>query len=85
MLLLFCLKLIKLIMLKIIKKTLKKEYGLRTMIYKNIKVAPDIRANYELINVNLFIGEYFRYNNFFFNVENNIEIDDKSYGIISII
>ena len=66
------------------EENIKKENDLRTMIYKNIKVAPDIRANYELINGNLVIGEYFRYNNYFFNVENNIEIDDKSYGIISI-
>lgn len=47
-------------------------------------MSPDIRANYELINNNLVIGEYFRYNNYFFNFEKNNESDDKAFGLISL-
>ena len=40
-------------------------------INKYITISPDIRANYEIINNNLIIGEFFRYNNFYFNKDNN--------------
>ena len=51
---------------------------------KYIKISPDIRANYELINSNLIIGEYFRYNNYFLNKINNNENNDTSFGKISL-
>ena len=51
------------------------------MINEYLKISPDIRANYELINNNLIIGEYFRYNNYFFNIDNN-ENNDIPFGTI---
>ena len=63
---------------------IKQENELREIIYKSIKVSPDIRAYYELVNENLVIGEYFRYNNYFFNFEYNDESDDKTFGLISL-
>ena len=52
-------------------------------INKYLKISPDIRANYELIKNNLVIGEYFRYNNYFFNIDNS-EKNDDSFGTISL-
>ena len=52
-------------------------------INKYLKISPDIRANYELIKNNLVIGEYFRYNNYFFNIDNTGNNDD-SFGTISL-
>ena len=51
------------------------------MINEYLKISPDIRANYELINNNLIIGEYFRYNNYFFNIDNH-ENNDIPFGTI---
>ena len=53
-------------------------------INKYINISPDIRANYELINNNLVIGEYFRYNNFFFNKVINYDEKNDSFGKILI-
>ena len=50
---------------------------------KYLVYSEDIRANYEIINENLIIGEYFRYNNYIFNSK-NLKQDDKNYGTISI-
>ena len=41
-----------------------------------INTSPDIRTNYEIINNNLIIGEFFRYNNFYFNKDNNFTEDN---------
>ena len=63
---------------------IKKNNELKSMIYNNIKVSPDIRANYEIINNYLVIGEYFRNNNYYFNkMENESGIDEKSFGVIT--
>ena len=43
----------------------------------------DIRVNYEIINDNLIIGQYFRYNNYIFNSKDSI-IDDKIFGLINL-
>ena len=52
---------------------------------KNIKVTPDIRASYQVIHKDLIVGIYYRYNNYFFNInkENN-ENEDLNYGYISL-
>ena len=38
------------------------------MFNKYINISPDIRATYQVILKNLIIGEYFRYSNYFFNI-----------------
>jgi hypothetical protein len=52
-------------------------------INKYLTISADIRSNYELIRNNLIIGIYFRYNNHFFNIDNN-EYKDNSFGKISL-
>ena len=42
---------------------------------KYLKISPDIRSSYQVIHNNLIIGEYFRYNNYFFNINQNKSID----------
>ena len=52
---------------------------------KNVQVSPDIRANYQIIHENLIVGEYFRYNNYYFNKNNIEKINEKEkskYGKI---
>jgi hypothetical protein len=56
---------------------------INTMINKYLTYASDIRANYEIINEYLIIGQYFRYNNYIFN-SNNLKQDDTNYGKISL-
>ena len=56
---------------------------INTMVNKYLSYSEDIRANYEIINENLIIGEYFRYNNYIFNSK-NLKQDDSNYGTISI-
>jgi hypothetical protein len=56
---------------------------INTMVNKYLSYSEDIRANYEIINENLIIGEYFRYNNYIFNSK-NLKQDDNNYGTISI-
>ena len=70
---------------KILKDEFKKNNELRNkMIVKCLKISPDIRANYEIINRNLIIGIYFRFHNYFFNSENiNNDNADNSFGSIS--
>ena len=64
-----------------LKDEFKKSNELRNrMISKCISISPDIRANYEIINKNLIIGVYFRFHNYFFNLDVN---DENSLGIIS--
>ena len=50
---------------------------------KYLTFSEDIRANYEIINDNLIIGQYFRYNNYIFN-SNNLKIDNDNFGIIKL-
>ena len=52
-------------------------------INKYLTFSWDIRANYEIINDNLIIGQFFRYNNYIFN-NKDLEVDDKKFGIISL-
>ena len=52
-------------------------------INKYLTFSEDIRANYEIINDNLIIGQYFRYNNYIFN-SNNLKIDNDNFGIIKL-
>ena len=52
-------------------------------INKYLTFSWDIRANYEIINNNLIIGQFFRYNNNIFN-NKDLEVDDKKFGIISL-
>ena len=52
-------------------------------INKYLTFSWDIRANYEIINNNLSIGQYFRYNNYIFNPI-NYKQDDNNFGIISL-
>ena len=47
----------------------------------NIKTSPDIRSSYQLINNNLIIGEYFRYNNELYNTN---KIDENNFGNVSV-
>ena len=62
----------------------KKENELiNNSINKYLTYSWDIRANYEIINDNLIIGQYFRYNNYIFNAKNSI-IDDKIFGLINL-
>ena len=56
---------------------------INNMVNKYLSYSEDIRANYEIINENLIIGEYFRYNNYIFNSK-NLKQDDINYGTISI-
>ena len=52
---------------------------------KNLKVSPDIRAIYQIFHENLIVGEYFRYNNYFFNRNISEQINEKEkleYGKI---
>ena len=56
---------------------------INNMVNKYLSYSEDIRANYEIINENLIIGEYFRYNNYIFNSK-NLKQDDSNYGTISI-
>ena len=68
----------------IIEKVKKNNNLKNDKINKYIKISPDVRANYELINSNLIIGEYFRYNNYFFNkINDNNEKNYSSFGKIS--
>lgn len=50
---------------------------------KYITISWDIRANYEIINDNLVIGRYFRYNNYIFNSE-NLKDDNDNFGNINL-
>ena len=50
---------------------------------KYITISWDIRANYEIINENLVIGRYFRYNNYIFNSE-NLKDDNDNFGNINL-
>ena len=70
---------------KNLKDEFQKDNDLRNkMIIKCLTISPDIRANYEIINKNLIIGVYFRFHNYFFNLENtNNDNTDNSLGIIS--
>ena len=52
-------------------------------INKYLTYSWDIRVNYEIINDNLIIGQYFRYNNYIFNSKDSI-IDDKIFGLINL-
>ena len=52
-------------------------------INKYISISWDIRANYEIINDKLIIGQYFRYNNYIFNSDNMKE-DDTVFGLIKL-
>ena len=47
---------------------------------KNIKTSPDIRSSYQLVNNNLIIGEYFRYNN---EIYNSNKVDENNFGNVS--
>ena len=51
------------------------------MFNQNIKTSPDIRSSYQLINDNLVIGEYFRYNN---EIYNSNKVDENNFGNISV-
>ena len=51
------------------------------MFNQNIKTSPDIRSSYQLVNSNLVIGEYFRYNN---EIYNSNKIDENNFGNISV-
>ena len=70
---------------KNLKDEFQKDNDLRNkMIIKCLTISPDIRVNYEIINKNLIIGVYFRFHNYFFNLENtNNDNTDNSLGIIS--
>ena len=67
-----------------LKDEFQKSNELRNkMITKCITISPDIRANYEIIHRNLIIGVYFRFHNYFFNLDSN-DNAENSLGIISI-
>ena len=67
-----------------LKDEFQKSNELRNkMITKCITITPDIRANYEIINRNLIIGVYFRFHNYFFNLDIN-DNTENSLGTISI-
>ena len=67
------------------KKKFEENNELKNKMINNcLTISPDIRVNYEIINNNLIIGEYFRYNNYYFDYENNSKNDDKSFGKILI-
>jgi len=51
------------------------------MITKCITITPDIRANYEFISKNLIIGVYFRFHNYFFN----LDINDSAENLLGTI
>ena len=53
-------------------------------INKYLFFSEDIRANYEIINDNLIIGQYFRYNNYIFNSNNLKNDNNDNFGIINI-
>ena len=70
------------------KEKISKNNGLvNKMFENNIKISPDIRASYQVIHKNLIIGEYFRYNNYYFNI-NQTEIvnqnEELTYGSVSL-
>ena len=50
------------------------------MFNKNIKTSPDIRSSYQIVNSNLIIGEYFRYNN---EIYNSNKVDENNFGNVS--
>ena len=52
-------------------------------INKYLTYSWDIRANYEVINKNLIIGQYFRYNNYIFNLQGTT-INNKDFGTINL-
>ena len=52
-------------------------------INKYLNYSWDIRANYEIINDNLIIGQYFRYNNYLFNSK-NLKQEDNNFGKVSL-
>ena len=51
---------------------------LNNLFDKYLKISPDIRASYQVIHNNLIIGEYFRYNNYFYNINQNIFINESN-------
>ena len=64
------------------EEQIKKENNLiNDLVSKYLVISPDIRANYELIDNNLIIGEFFRYNNYLFNKDNYKE-KKESFGNI---
>ena len=66
-----------------IEDKMKKENNvIDDLINKYLIISPDIRSNFELINNNLIIGEFFRYNINYFNKNNNKEYNE-SFGTIS--
>ena len=48
---------------------------------QNIKTSPDIRSSYQLVNNNLVIGEYFRYNNVIYNSN---KVNENNFGNVSV-
>ena len=70
------------------KQSFENNYLLNHLFDKHLIISPDIRATYQLIHKNLVIGEYFRYNNYFFNINKSKEIDESdklSFGKINLI
>lgn len=62
-----------------------KEYNdqINNSINKYLTYSWDIRANYEIINEFLIIGQFFRYNNYLFN-NKFLKQDDNNFGTISL-
>ena len=52
-------------------------------INKYLTYSWDIRVNYEVINKNLIMGQYFRYNNYIFNLQGTT-INNKDFGTIGL-
>ena len=69
------------------KKINKNNYLVYNLFDKHVKVSPDIRSSYQVIKSNLIIAGFFRYNNYFFNLNQEKEInedDELKLGIISL-
>ena len=69
------------------KKINKNNYLVYNLFDKHVKVSPDIRSSYQVIKSNLIIAGFFRYNNYFFNLNQGKEInedDELKLGIISL-
>ena len=66
------------------KAIMEKNKLIKEKIYNYLKTSPDIRANYEVINDKLIIGEYFRYHNYFFDKNSENDKNDKIFGSITL-
>ena len=54
-----------------IELTINNQNNILNNFYKYIEISPDIRVHFEIIHTQLVIGEFFKYNNYYFDINNN--------------